>query len=53
MRMKCGDEVAYYELIKDGGMVYIRYICEEGHKTQWYLIGEAPYPDEIEMEGSQ
>ena len=50
MKMKCGHEVVDYELEKQDGIVFIRYVCEKGHWTKWKMVGEAPYPDEIEME---
>ena len=49
--MRCGHEVYTYELSKEGGIVYIRYVCTEGHRTAWACVGEAPYADEIEIEG--
>lgn len=49
--MKCGHETAEYELEKQDGIVFIRYICNEGCRTKWHAIGEAPYSDEIPIEG--
>jgi len=48
--MKCGHEVMGYELSKENGIVFIRYECIEGCKTEWAMVGEAPYPDEILIE---
>ena len=51
MKMKCGHEVSGYELEKRDGIVFIRYECVEGCQTEWAIVGEAPYPDEVNMEG--
>lgn len=50
MIMKCGHEVKDYDLIKDDGIVYIQYTCEEGCTSEWACVAEAPYGDDVEME---
>ena len=50
MKMKCGHEVADYELAKESGIVFIQYTCVNGCKTKWGYVGEAPYPDELDIE---
>jgi len=47
--MRCGHDVYDYELEKEQGIVYIRWRCVENCKTEWSLVGEAPYPDECEL----
>lgn len=50
MKMQCEHDVYDYELTKEAGEIYIRYICREGCRTKWIFIGEAPHPDEVEIE---
>ena len=48
--LKCGHEVFNSELCKSEGIVMIKWNCVNGCETEWVIVGEAPEPDECEME---
>lgn len=48
--MKCGHLVYDYEMQKQDGIVFLRWICKERHKTEWGCVGEEPSPEDLNLE---